>query len=165
MGDGVDVVVVGGGIAGASLAYELAADRRVVLLEREERPGYHSSGRSAAMLIASYGTDAVRGLTKASRSFFEHPPEGFSDKPLLLNVAICISQEKTSFAGSMRSKRRYDRMCLRCVVSPARRWSRPHRWSILPIPRPASWSRMRWQSTMRALHQGYLRASPGAAEC
>ena len=83
MGDVVDVVVVGAGIAGASLAYELAADRQVVLLEREERPGYHSSGRSAAMLIASYGTDAVRGLTRASRPFFEYPPEGFVDTPLL----------------------------------------------------------------------------------
>ncbi|MEM8949262.1 MAG: FAD-binding oxidoreductase [Pseudomonadota bacterium] len=83
MGNVVDVVVAGAGIAGASLAYELAAEQRVLLLEREERPGYHSSGRSAAMLIASYGTDAVRGLTKAGRSFFEHPPEGFSDKPLL----------------------------------------------------------------------------------
>ncbi|MGI9417102.1 MAG: NAD(P)/FAD-dependent oxidoreductase [Geminicoccaceae bacterium] len=83
MGDVADVVIVGAGIAGASLAYELAADRRVVLLEREDRAGYHSTGRSAAMLIASYGTDAVRGLTKASRAFFERPPEGFSDTPLL----------------------------------------------------------------------------------
>ncbi len=83
MVDVVDVAVVGAGIAGASLAYELAADRQVVLLEREERPGYHSSGRSAAMLIASYGTDAVRGLTRASRPFFEGPPEGFGDTPLL----------------------------------------------------------------------------------
>ncbi len=83
MGDVVDVVVVGAGIAGASVAYELAVDRQVVLLEREERPGYHSSGRSAAMLIASYGTDAVRGLTRASRPFFETPPEGFVDAPLL----------------------------------------------------------------------------------
>ncbi len=83
MGDVADVVIVGAGIAGASLAFELAADRRVVLLEREERPGYHSTGRSAAMLIASYGTDVVRGLTGASRPFFEHPPEGFSPEPLL----------------------------------------------------------------------------------
>lgn len=83
MGRVVDVVVVGAGIAGAAVAYELAVDREVVLLEREERPGYHSSGRSAAMLIASYGTDAVRGLTRASRPFFEKPPEGFADTPLL----------------------------------------------------------------------------------
>lgn len=83
MGDVFDVVVVGAGIAGASVAYELAVDRRVLMVEREERPGYHSSGRSAAMLIASYGTSAVRGLTRASRPFFERPPDGFVDKPLL----------------------------------------------------------------------------------
>ncbi|MGI9510740.1 MAG: NAD(P)/FAD-dependent oxidoreductase [Geminicoccaceae bacterium] len=83
MGGDADVVVVGAGIAGASLAFELAADCRVVLLEREDRPGYHSTGRSAAMLIESYGTDGVRGLTKASRPFFERPPDGFSDVSLL----------------------------------------------------------------------------------
>ena len=83
MGDTADIVIVGAGIAGASLAFELAADHRVILLERENRPGYHSTGRSAAMLIESYGTDAVRGLTKASRAFFEKPPEGFSETPLL----------------------------------------------------------------------------------
>jgi D-arginine dehydrogenase len=83
MGDVVDVVIVGAGIAGASLAYELAGERQVVLLEREDRPGYHSTGRSAAMLIATYGTEAVRRLTKASRPFLEAPPDGFSETPLL----------------------------------------------------------------------------------
>lgn len=83
MGDVADVVIVGAGIAGASLAFELAADCRVILLEREERPGYHSTGRSAAMLIASYGTEAVRALTRASRPFFEASPEGFTATPLL----------------------------------------------------------------------------------
>lgn len=83
MANVADVVIVGAGIAGASLACELAKSRRVVLLERENRPGYHSSGRSAAMLIASYGTDAVRGLTQASRLFFETPPKEFSETPLL----------------------------------------------------------------------------------
>ncbi|MDH3662695.1 MAG: FAD-binding oxidoreductase, partial [Alphaproteobacteria bacterium] len=83
MGNVADVVIVGAGIAGASLAYQLAVGHRVVLLEREDRPGYHSTGRSAAMLIASYGADSVRALTKASRSFFEEPPEGFADHPLL----------------------------------------------------------------------------------
>lgn len=83
MGDVVDVVIVGAGIAGASLAYELAGNCKVALLEREERPGYHSTGRSAAMLIASYGTAPVRALTAASRPLFEQPPEGFSPRALL----------------------------------------------------------------------------------
>jgi flavin-dependent dehydrogenase len=44
-----DVIVVGAGMAGAAAAAQLAADRRVALLERESQPGYHSTGRSAAL--------------------------------------------------------------------------------------------------------------------
>ncbi len=78
-----DVVIIGAGIAGASLAFELAGHRDVVLLECESQPGYHSTGRSAAMLIETYGTDAVRRLTRQSRSFFEQPPPDFSETALL----------------------------------------------------------------------------------
>ena len=46
-----DVLIAGAGIAGSSLAFELAAHRSVILLEAEAQPGYHSTGRSAAMLI------------------------------------------------------------------------------------------------------------------
>jgi D-arginine dehydrogenase len=78
-----DLVVVGAGIAGASLAYRLAGQRSVALLEREAQPGYHSTGRSAAMFMESYGPPAVRALTRASRAFYEHPPAGFTDHRLL----------------------------------------------------------------------------------
>jgi D-arginine dehydrogenase len=66
-----DAIVIGGGIAGASIGYELAADRRVVLLETEATLGYHTTGRSAAMFLESYGGPAVRALTVASRAFLE----------------------------------------------------------------------------------------------
>lgn len=78
-----DFLVIGSGIAGASIAYELAAHARVIVAEQEERPGYHTSGRSAAMYIVSYGAPPVRMLTAASRSFFDAPPPGFADYPLL----------------------------------------------------------------------------------
>lgn len=78
-----DVVVVGAGIAGSALAFELAAHAAVVLLERETQPGYHSTGRSAAMLTETYGTPVVRVLARGSRAFLERPPEGFADTPLL----------------------------------------------------------------------------------
>ena len=78
-----DIAVVGAGIAGASLAARLAAHRSVVLLEREPQPGYHSTGRSAAMFMESYGPPAVRALTRASRHFYLQPPDGFTDVPLL----------------------------------------------------------------------------------
>jgi D-arginine dehydrogenase len=76
-------LIIGGGIAGASVAYWLAPHGRVILLERESQPGYHSTGRSAAMFMESYGTPQVCALTRASRAFFEAPPAGFCENPVL----------------------------------------------------------------------------------
>ncbi|SDM90960.1 FAD-binding oxidoreductase [Polaromonas sp. JS666] len=73
-----DILIVGAGIAGASLAWRLAGQRSVALLERESQPGYHSTGRSAAMFMETYGPPMVRALTRASRAFYELPPEGFA---------------------------------------------------------------------------------------
>lgn len=78
-----DTVICGAGIAGASLAWRLAGQSRVLLLEREPQPGYHSTGRSAAMFMESYGPPQVRALTRASRAFLTQPPSGFCDVPLL----------------------------------------------------------------------------------
>ena len=78
-----DFAVIGAGIAGASVAYELQAHGRVVLLEREPLPGHHTTGRSAAVLVQNYGNDVVRRLTQASRGFFEEPPDGFAPFPLV----------------------------------------------------------------------------------
>ena len=66
MSDRYDIVVVGAGIAGASLAAELAPHARVLLLEAEDRPGRHSTGRSAAFWAESYGGPKVQPLTTAS---------------------------------------------------------------------------------------------------
>lgn len=78
------VLIIGAGIAGASLAWRLArAGQRVQLIEREAQPGMHSTGRSAAMFMESYGPPGVRALTRASRDFYLHPPAGFADVPLL----------------------------------------------------------------------------------
>jgi D-arginine dehydrogenase len=78
-----DVIILGAGMAGASLAAELAPHRRVLLLELEDQPGRHATGRSAAMFFESYGNATVRGLTRASRAFFMQPPAGFAASPLL----------------------------------------------------------------------------------
>ncbi|HEY7901054.1 MAG TPA: FAD-dependent oxidoreductase [Caulobacteraceae bacterium] len=94
-----DVLVIGAGIAGASIACELAAHAKVVIVEREERAGYHTSGRSAAMFIESYGPAPVRRLTSASRAFFDAPPAGFSDYPLLTpRPALTIARADQSGA-------------------------------------------------------------------
>jgi D-arginine dehydrogenase len=66
----VDVLVIGGGIAGVSIAYELAADARVLLVEAEPELARHTTGRSAAVYAPSYGGPVVRELTRASEHLF-----------------------------------------------------------------------------------------------
>ena len=78
-----DVIILGAGMAGASLAAELCGDRSVVLVETEDQPGRHATGRSAAMFFENYGNATIRALTRSSRAFLEQPPAGFSDVPLL----------------------------------------------------------------------------------
>lgn len=78
-----DFAVIGGGIAGASAAYELAGRGSVVLLEKEVVCGHHSTGRSAAVFTECYGDELVRRLAIASRPFLDNPPAGFSEGPLL----------------------------------------------------------------------------------
>lgn len=83
-----DVIVIGGGIAGVSIAYELSVDRGVCLLEMESTLAYHTTGRSAATFLETYGGPEIRALTTASRAFLENPPDHFertlmSPRPLL----------------------------------------------------------------------------------
>lgn len=78
----VDILVIGGGIAGVSAAARFAQRASTVLLERESALGYHSSGRSATFYHFGIGDDAVRGLTAASRFFFANPPGEEAGPPL-----------------------------------------------------------------------------------
>lgn len=63
-----DIVIVGAGMAGASLAAMVAGQRRVLVIEAEDQPGYHTTGRSAAFWMESYGGPAVQPLTAASEA-------------------------------------------------------------------------------------------------
>lgn len=78
-----DYVIVGAGMAGVSLAYRIGGAKRVLVIETESQPGYHASGRSAAMFMETYGTDTIRALTRAGRGFFTTPPQGFAEHSLL----------------------------------------------------------------------------------
>lgn len=78
-----DVLVVGAGMAGAAAGYHLAERVRVIVVEREDAPGYHSTGRSAAMFTETYGPQPIRLLTGASGPFLRNPPPGFAEVPLL----------------------------------------------------------------------------------
>jgi D-arginine dehydrogenase len=74
-----DVIIVGGGVAGLSLAAALAPERRVLLLETEAAIGYHASGRSATFSHFGIGNAVVRALTSYSRASFEAgSPDGHS---------------------------------------------------------------------------------------
>jgi D-arginine dehydrogenase len=79
----VDIVIVGGGIAGASLGAEVAGARRTLLVEAEEQCGYHSTGRSAAFWLESYGGPKVALLSAASRNFLAEPPPDFAESGFL----------------------------------------------------------------------------------
>ena len=78
-----EFIVIGAGMAGASVACELSAHARVLVLEQEAQPGYHSTGRSAALFAETYGNRTIRALTRGSRAFYLDPPQGFTEHPLL----------------------------------------------------------------------------------
>ena len=78
-----DFAVIGAGISGASAAMELATLGSVVMLEAESAPGYHATGRSAALYTPHFGSDIVRFLCRASHDFLSDPPQGFCATPLL----------------------------------------------------------------------------------
>ncbi|ANH03797.1 FAD-binding oxidoreductase [Shinella sp. HZN7] len=85
-----DIAIIGGGIAGLSLAYFLSPHRSVVVLEREGALGYHSTGRSAAEFTLRDNAPPVNALARASHDFLTRPPEGFAVVPLLIERGSII---------------------------------------------------------------------------
>ena len=110
-----DVIVLGAGMAGASLAAELAEKRTVTLLEIEDQPGRHATGRSAAMFIESYGNETIRALTRTSRSFLAAPPTGFAEVPLLTPRAslVIANTESLLILDRIHAEARYGASLLR----------------------------------------------------
>jgi D-arginine dehydrogenase len=151
------VLIAGAGIAGSSLACALADRAAVVLLEREAQPGYHSTGRSAAMLTETYGSALVRRLTSASRSFFERPPPAFADRPLLsprgmLHVAradqrAALDQAERAAADLVPGLRRLDAAGV-CELAPLVSAAYVDGGLLEPEARAID---------VALLHQGYLR--------
>jgi D-arginine dehydrogenase len=89
-----DVVIIGAGIAGASIAARLAGAADVVLLEMEDHPGFHTTSRSAAMWEPSFGPPIFRALTHASGPFLHDPPDGFSPVPLVSQRGVMMCGER-----------------------------------------------------------------------
>jgi D-arginine dehydrogenase len=152
-----DFLIIGSGIAAASIGYWLAPHGRVTLLERESQPGYHSTGRSAALFLASYGTEQVRALTQASRAFFDRPPEGFADTPIL-------SPRGALFVATLEQAELLDEHCalLRAMSPQAKRLSRDQTLAMVPVLRGerllgGAYEPDACDIDVHALHQGYLK--------
>ncbi len=159
-----DIAIIGAGIAGASTAWallEAAPSLRVLLLEMEERPGYHTTGRSAAFWVESYGGPAIVPLSRASRDFFGAPPAGF---PPLLSPRPALTIEAPDDPGGL------ERMAAEFDESDTDyRWLNSAEMAALPsaaMLRP-DWNRRGLieddchDIDVAGLHQGFLRGAEG----
>ncbi|HLW26417.1 MAG TPA: FAD-binding oxidoreductase, partial [Kiloniellales bacterium] len=148
-----DIIIVGAGIAGASAAAVLAADHRILLLEREEQAGYHSTGRSAAMYIVNYGPQDVRALSLAGRDFFFGPPDGFTEHPLVSPRGVLMVAHPGQEAA-------LEAELAASVGMTA--ISRETAQELVPLLRPEAIAAAGYEADAQdidvaALHQGYLR--------
>lgn len=127
----VDAVVIGAGIAGAAAAWSLAEHMNVALVEREETPGTHATGRSAAMLSETSGHPVVCTLARASRGFLEQPPDGFWPTPLTAPRGL-------AWIGREGDARRLDELAeaARAIAPTVRRLSPAEALGLLPGFRP-----------------------------
>jgi D-arginine dehydrogenase len=147
-----DFAIVGAGIAGASAAARLGGQASVLLLEQEPSPGYHSTGRSAALYSALYGNDTITAITRASRAFFDAPPKDFCEYPLL-------SQRGVLFAGCEADAQAIAKIA---ALPLARRIETSEALKLVPIlteeyAKHCAWEPDAFDVDVHALHQGFLR--------
>ncbi len=158
-----DTLIVGAGIAGASLAWRLAQrGHAVTLLEREAQPGTHSTGRSAAHFMESYGPPQVRALTRAGRGFYLNPPAGFSDDALITpRAALTVGRpDQTAQLDAIFE-------ALNGSATRVRRLSAAEALALLPILDPAQvgggvLDEDGYDMDVNALLQGFLRGARAA---
>ena len=152
-----DFIILGAGIAGASTGHFLAPHGRCAMLERESQPGYHSTGRSAAQFIASYGPPQVRALSRASEPFFQHPPDGFASAPLLTPRGLL------TVAGEAELPHLQEAWDVLKAISPRGRWlGADEALAMVPALRPGKVSAAILEPDSfdmggHVIHQGYLR--------
>lgn len=152
--DKFDFAVIGGGMAGASFAARIAERSSVLVLERETSPGYHTTGRSAALFNELYGNAVIMALTRASRAFFDAPPGGFANGPLLTERGALHVGFRDELGPPQRP------VC----APPARSIDLREALDRVPILRRSELTWAALDSSARdidvnALHQGFLRAA------
>ena len=157
-----DIAIVGAGMAGASAAYFLAPHKKVLLLEREAQPGYHATGRSAALYSETYGNAVVRALSTASRDFYYHPPEGFSPYPLVTPRGALIVGGATEHDALRRTLSEFQSLV------PSVRWQpQAEILARVPVLQPESatcgvFEPDAMDMDVHAIHQGFLRGARAA---
>jgi len=154
-----DYIVIGAGIAGASAASYLAEHGRVLLLERESQPGYHTTGRSAALFTENYGNHAVRRLTKASRPFLKAPPAGFAEHPILARRGVLVIARADQLAALDMQAAEVD-----AAGGTVTRLDANATLARVPVLRPGYAVASLYEADaldidVHALHRGYLRAA------
>ena len=157
------VAVIGGGIAGVSVAYHLAlSGAEVTLLEQEATLAFHSTGRSAALYFENYGAEANRPLTRASRSFFDNPPSGLVDHLLLgKRGALWVGRPDQSTSLSMLLEEGTR-------AGGSARWLEPEEAvALIPVLRPelvggGIWEPEALDIDVAAIHQGFVRGMRAA---
>ncbi|MBC7504558.1 MAG: FAD-binding oxidoreductase, partial [Sandarakinorhabdus sp.] len=158
-----DVAIIGAGIAGASLGWVLRhrSDLRVVLIEMETAPGYHTTGRSAAFWVESYGGPGIVPLTRGSKRFFDAPPPGFCERALLARRASLVIESPDEPGALAREAAVFD------ASGTVYRWLDAGEMAANPA---APMVRAAWRQRgieepdcfdidVAALHQGYLRSA------
>jgi D-arginine dehydrogenase len=104
MTESADILVIGGGMAGIGAAARVSPSAKAIVLEAEDQPGRHSTGRSAAIFIANYGNDAVRAANAASQGELKSPPDDLAESSLLTprgELLIATPEEVERFEQHM----------------------------------------------------------------
>ncbi|MBP9905950.1 MAG: FAD-binding oxidoreductase [Rhodoferax sp.] len=154
-----DVLIIGAGMAGASVAYFLAPHCRVTLLERETQPGYHATGRSAAMFSETYGNATVRALSTASKAFYLNPPAGFSEYPLVTPRGALIVGGQADQEALRR-----EWQAMQALVPNVSWWTPSQILQRVPVLRPefahcGIFEPDAMDLDVHAIHQGFLRGA------
>ena len=157
-----EVLILGAGMAGASAAYFLAPHCKVVVLERESQPGYHATGRSAAMYCETYGNATVRALTTASKPFYFSPPAGFADVPLVTargSLIVGTASDEDALRATWEE--------LRALLPNVQWWNQDQILQRVPVLRPefahcGVFEPDAMDMDVHTIHQGFLRGAKAA---